>query len=183
MSGDEILGRAEHLPAVISDILGISLPSGVESLPLPPEFTGAQACVVICVDNFGLAEIVNFKPKALIKFFFQRLIMLETSYPDAESMTNYVITGKPTYEHLAPNLFEHVMYQNKTLHVIDRQAFIELYVQNQSIPRSVVTQDMQAWTAANKAINRHHFVFVRFTDLDIMYQRYKNVQPPQDIVK
>ncbi len=183
MSDDEIFGRADHLPAVISSILGIPIPGGVENLPIPPEFAGAHACVVFCIDNFGLAEIVNFKPKALIKFFFQRLIMLETSYPDAESMTNYVIQGRPTHETLAPNLFEHVRNQNKTVQVIDRQTFIDTYVQDSSIPRSVVTQDMQAWTAANKAINRHHLVFVRFTDLDVMYQRYKNVQPPQDIIK
>ncbi|MFX1512130.1 MAG: hypothetical protein ACFFCQ_06055, partial [Promethearchaeota archaeon] len=154
----------------------------VEKLSIPQEFTSVSACVVISIDNFGLAEIVNFKPAFLIQFM-QRIILLDTTHPDAESITSYTVYGRATPDPFAPNLFTYLMENNLTVHIVDRQEFMDRHVPDHSINRTVVTQDMQAWTAATKALNRNHLVFVRFTDLDLMYQRYAGIQAPAEIVK
>lgn len=178
MSFDSIPGRMENIPATILRLFGHVPPDTIPpAVPLGKPYQGSQ--VVCCVlDNFGLFEIVTYKPEFLV-VLFDTLLMLDTAEPWSNSVFKEIMTGSLTNQEF--NLFSYLEQIDKQTCAIGREPLMAQITGIRSI--FPVKDDMEGYIQAIKCLNRHDFLFLTFSDFDELHQQFKDRLPPTNLVQ
>ncbi len=178
MSFDAIPGRMENVPATILRLLGNVPPDSIPpAVPLGKLYQGNQ--VVCCmVDNFGLFEIITYKPEFLL-ILFDTLLMLDTKYPWTHSVFKEIMSGSLSNPKF--NLFAYLEQLGKQTCVIGRPQIIEQVDGSKSI--FPVKDDMDGYIQAIKCLNRFDLLFLIFSDFDELHQQFQDRLPPKNLIQ
>ena len=178
MSFDSIPGRMENVPATILNLLGFVPPDGIpEALKLGTSYQGSQ--VVCCmIDNFGLFEIVTYKPEFLV-VLFDTLLMLDTTQAWSNSVFTEIMTGSLSNSEF--NLFHFLEANGNKTCVIGRSVLTTQVTGSDSV--FSVKNDMEGYIQAIKSLNRFDLLFLTFSDFDELHQQFKERLPPRNLVQ
>ncbi|MFX1251995.1 MAG: hypothetical protein ACFFCZ_10335 [Promethearchaeota archaeon] len=176
MSADEeIYGEMKQIPDLVCRLLRVDSPFNSPPLQLPSQYSSTHQVVIISIDNFGLFEVVNFKPDFLVHLY-QHLLLLETPHPDCDSVLNSVITG----ETAGFNLFRYLNAYGLKVFVAGRDKLVSY------VPAGVdslkAESDMQAYINSTKNLNRNALLFIQFSDLGTLAAQYSSIRTPDQIV-
>jgi len=130
------------------------------------------------LDNFGLFEIVTYKPEFLV-VLFDTLLMLDTEQPWADSVFKEVMTGSHTNPNF--NLFAYLETNGKTTCIIGPQLITTQVSGSGAV--FPVSSDMDGYIQAIKSLNRFDLLFLTFSDFDALHQQFKDRLPPQNLVQ
>ncbi|MFX0090736.1 MAG: hypothetical protein ACFFBD_03145 [Candidatus Hodarchaeota archaeon] len=173
-SDEEIYANMNQISDLICRLLHVESPFNFKFF-LPSRYKATQRIVVISLDNFGLFEVVNFKPEFLVHLY-QNLLLLDTTYPDSDSVLRTIITGdNPKF-----NLFQHLNAYGKKVHVTGR-ATLTAYVPA-GVDSHTASNDMTAYIDSTKNLNRNALLFIQFADLGLLAEQYSGIRSPDQIV-
>lgn len=178
LSFDAIPGRMANVPATILRLLGLVPPDTIPpSVPLGKLYQGNQ--VVCCMlDNFGLFEIITYKPEFLV-VLFDTLLMLDTEQPWTHSVLKEIMSGSLSNPNF--NLFAYLEQLEKQTCVIGRQQITDQVNGIHSI--FPVKNDMDGYIQAIKCLNRFDLLFLVFSDFDELHQQFKDRLPPTNLIQ
>ena len=178
LSFDSIPGLMMNVPATILRLLGFTPPESIPPAgPLGKPYNGSQ--VVCCMlDNFGLFEIITYKPEFLV-ILFDTLLMLDTTPPWADTVFQEAIKGSLTYQIF--NLFNFLEEDGEPTCVIGRESITNQVTKGRSV--FSVKNDMEGYIQAIKSLNRFNLLFLTFSDFDDLHKQYIGRLPPRNLVQ
>jgi len=130
------------------------------------------------LDNFGLFEIVTYKPEFLV-VLFDTLLMLDTKQPWADSVFREIMNGSLVNQEF--NLFTFLEKIGKKTCIIGQKQISAQVTGNSSV--FPVKNDMEGYIQAIKCLNRFDLLFLTFSDFDALHQQFKDRLPPKNLVQ
>ncbi|MBD3229055.1 MAG: hypothetical protein GF329_12780 [Candidatus Lokiarchaeota archaeon] len=169
-----------QIPASILNIFNLPIPDSIPEPISEIPNTGIKRVVMVLLDNFGLFEIVAYKPEFIINTL-ESIVLLETADPYAIPVLHQIIHGDLKNENF--NLLSFLNSQNKSSVIIGKGEDIKQFSGKSKLIES--GGDMTTWIQGSKILNKEDLVWLNFQDFENLYKRsmmYKKA-PPENLIK
>ncbi|MHA1269750.1 MAG: hypothetical protein ACTSPY_08170 [Candidatus Helarchaeota archaeon] len=175
-----INARMTQVPGTILKILNLPVPGNIPEPIKEVSGDGVERIVLIILENFGLFEIVVYKPEFIINNL-ESIVLLDTENPYTVSVLYQIVYGD--LGNSGFNLLEYLREKNKSSVVIGKGEDIKGLGTN--FEKIESSGDMTTWIQGSKILNRRDLIWLNFQDFEILYQRsllFKR-EPPENLIK
>jgi hypothetical protein len=169
-----------QIPATILNIFNLDIPDGIPGPITEISNSNIERLVLVLLDNFGLFEIVAYKPEFIINNL-ESIVLLETPKPYAIPVLQQIVHGDLNNDDF--NLLNFINNKDKSSIIIGKGSDIGDFAGSSEIFDS--SGDMTTWVQGSKILNRKDLVWLNFQDFETLYQRsmmYKKA-PPENLIQ